>query len=563
MDKQLKIVIIGGGACGPKAAARARRLDAAAQISMVQDEKLISYAGCGLPYYISDVIKSRNALLVRDAAAFKKISNVDVLTTTRVDRIDRAAHRIDVTSLVDDRHYSIDYDKLVIATGASPVVPPIKGINLKGVHVLKRVPDADEIRDLITGSISKKAVVVGAGLIGVEMVEALSARGLEVTVVEALGKVLPGILDGEISDLLADHIKSKGVTLKLGQKVVEFKGAGDRVSHAVTDKETIEGDVIIFAIGVRPDSKLAKEAGLEIGPFGDIVVNEYLQTSDPDIYSGGDCVANASIITGKKIFVPLGSTANKHGHVIAANITGGSAKFPGIVSTACVKVFDFNTGRVGLGEKQALEAGFEVITALIPGADKPMYYPGNREIIIKLIVDKKTRRILGGQGTGPGEVIKRIDVLATCITAGMTVDTLADLDLAYAPPYNSALDILHHAANLVLNKLEGRTTGIKPADVKKKLSDGDDFVLLDVRSKFEADRTWIEAPQVQLLPQSKLNGDLDKLDKEKETVVICHRGSRAYQACCTLKGAGFKDVKFVEGSLTCWGADDVCGEQVL
>ncbi|MDD5648049.1 MAG: FAD-dependent oxidoreductase, partial [Dehalococcoidia bacterium] len=438
-----------------------------------------------------------------------------------------------------------------------------KGINLKGVHVLKRVPDADEIRDLISGSISKKAVIVGAGLIGVEMVEALSTRGLQVTVVEALDRVLPGILDEEISDLLADHIKSKDVVLKLGQKVAEFKGEGDRVSHAVTDKETVEGDVIIFAIGVRPDSKLAKEAGLEIGPFGDIVVNEYLQTSDPDIYSGGDCVANVSMITGKKAFVPLGSTANKHGHVIAANITGGREKFAGIVSTACVKVFDFNTGRVGLGEKQALEAGFDTVTALIPGPDKPMYYPGNKEIIIKLIADRKTRRILGGQGTGPGDVIKRIDVLATAITMGMTVDTLADLDLAYAPPYNTALDVLHHAANLVRNKMEGRTEGISPAAAKKKIASGDDFTLLDVRSKYESDQSWIEASQSQLLPQHKLYEDMEKLDKSKETVVLCQRGGRAYQACCTLKGAGFKDAKFVEGSLTCWCADDVCGEPLL
>jgi len=559
----MKFVIIGGGACGPKTAARARRLDASAQITMLQDEELISYAGCGLPYYISYVVKSRNALLVRDAATFKKISNVDVLTATRVDRIDRSAHRIDVTALAEGRQYSIAYDKLVIATGANPVVPPIKGIDLKGVHVLKRVPDADEIKALINESTSKKAIVVGAGLIGIEMVEALSARGLKVTVVEALDKVLPGILDEEISDLLADHVRSKGVTLKLGQKVVEFKGEGDRVSHVVTDSETLQGDVVIFAIGVRPNSKLAKEAGLEIGPFSDIVVNEYLQTSDPDIYAGGDCVANVSIVTGKKAFVPLGSTANKHGHVIAANITGNSEKFPGIVSTACVKVFDFNTGRVGLGEKQALEAGLDVVTALISNPDKPMYYPGNKEIIIKLIVDRKTRRILGGQGTGPGDVIKRIDVLATAVTAGMTVDTMADLDLAYAPPYNTALDVLHHAANLVRNKLEGRTEGVSPAEVKKKIAGSNDFVLLDVRSKYESDQTWIEAPQLQSLPQPKLYDDMDKLDKDKETVVMCRRGGRAYQACCTLKGAGFKDVKFVEGSLTCWCADDICGEPVL
>lgn len=563
MDKKRNIVIIGGGACGPKTAARARRLDSSTQITMVQDEELISYAGCGLPYYISNVIKSRNALLVRDAAAFKRISDVDVLSGTRVESIDRAVHKVNLIELATGKKYSLNYDKLVIATGSNPLVPPIKGINLKGVHILKRVPDADEIRTLIDESVTKKAVIVGAGLIGVEMAEALAARGLDVTMIEALDKVLPGILDEEISDLLANHIKSKGITLQLGQKVVGFAGEGEKVSRTITDKENVAGDVVIFAIGVRPNSKLAKEAGLEIGLFGDIAVNEYLQTSDPDIYAGGDCVANVNMITGKKSFVPMGSTANKHGHVIAANITGGTEMFPGIVSTACVKVFDFNVGRVGLGEKQAIEAGFEVVTAMVTGPDKPGYYPGSKEVIIKLIADKKTRRLLGGQGTGPGEVVKRIDVLATGITLGMTVDTLADLDLAYAPPYNSALDVLHHAANLLRNKLEGRTVGISPASAKKKIADGDDFVLLDVRSKFENDTTWMEAPQLKLLPQPKLYDEMDNLDKDGETVIICRRGGRAYQACCTLKGAGFKDVKFVEGSLVCWGEDGVCGEKVL
>ena len=563
MDKKRNIVIIGGGACGPKTAARARRLDAQAQITMLQDEALISYAGCGLPYYISGVVKSRNALLVRDAAAFKKISNVDVLTGTRVDSIDRGAHKIGVTSLADGRAYSLDYDKLVISTGASPVVPPITGINLKGIHVLKRVPDADEIIALIEESKMKRAVIVGAGLIGVEMAEALVARGLEVTMVEALDRVLPSVLDEEISNLLANHMQSKGVTLKLGQKVTAFEGEDGRVRRCLTDKGSAEGDVVIFSIGVRPDSRLAKDAGLEIGPFGEIAVNEYMQTSDSDIYAGGDCVSNVNMITGKKAFVPMGSTANKHGHVIAANITGGSEKFPGIVVTACVKVFEFNSGRTGLGEQQAKEAGYEVVSAMIPGSDKPGYYPGSREIILKLIADGKTHRILGGQGTGPGDVIKRIDVLATGITLGMTVEALCDLDLAYAPPYNTALDVLHHIANLLRNKLEGRTHSLKPADVKKKLDKDDDFLLLDVRSKLESDTTWLEAPQMQLLPQAKLYDDMDKLPKDKEIVVMCRRGGRAYQAACTLTGAQFKDVKFMEGSLTCWGEDGLCGEKVL
>ena len=555
MDNLKKVVIIGGGACGPKTAARLRRLDAHAGITMLQDEALISYAGCGLPYFIGGSVKPRNMLIHRDVASFKKISNVDVLINTRVDSIDRATHKINVTDTAAARSYTLDYDKLVIATGANPVIPPLKGIDLKGIHVVKRVPDADQIIALLDKSVSKKAVIVGAGLIGVEMAEALVARGFIVTIVEALERVLAALLDDEISDLVAKHMQDKGIVLKLGQKITAFEGSDGNVSHAVTDSERIEAGLVILAIGVRPNSKLAKDAGLEIGQRGDIVINEYMQTSDPDIYAGGDCVANVNLVTGQKAFVPMGSTANKHGHVIASHITGGKEKFHGIVSTACVKVLDFNIGRTGIGEKQALEAGFKVVSALLPAPDKPEYYPGNKEIVIKLIVDAQTGRILGGQGVGPGEVVKRIDVLATAITMGMTVDMLADLDLAYAPPFNTALDALHHAANLVRNKMEGRTASIRPAGLKKKLDAKEDFVLLDVRGHGEHEATSIAAPQVKLIPQPVLTKNLETLPRDKEIIVMCRRGGRAYQSACILKGQGFKDVKFVEGSLTCW-----CGE---
>jgi len=552
MDNPIRVVIIGGGACGPKTAARLRRLDPHAGITMIQDEALISYAGCGLPYFIGGSVKPRNMLIHRDVAGFKKISNVDVLINTRVDSIDRAARKITVTDTADARSYTLDYDRLVIATGANPVIPPLKGIDLKGIHVVKRVPDADDIIALLDKSVSKKAVIVGAGLIGVEMAEALVARGFIVTMVEALERVLAALLDDEISDLVAKHLQDRGVVLKLGQKITGFEGSDGAVSHAVTDKESIDAGLVILAIGVRPNSKLAKETGLEIGQFGDIVVNEYMQTSDPDIYAGGDCVANVNLVTGQKAFVPMGSTANKHGHVIASQITGGQEKFHGIVSTACVKVFDFNVGRTGIGEKQALEAGFKVVSALLPAPDKPEYYPGNQEIIIKLIVDAQTGRILGGQGVGPGDVVKRIDVLATAITMGMTVDMLAGLDLAYAPPFNTALDALHHAANLVRNKMEGRTQSISPAGLKKKLDNQEDFVLLDVRGHAEHETTSIPAPQVKLIPQPVLTKNLEELPRDKELVVMCRRGGRAYQSACILKGQGFKDVKFVEGSLACW-----------
>ena len=562
MTDSKKIVIIGGGACGPKAAARLRRLDANASITMLQDESLVSYAGCGLPYFVAGAVKARTALIVRDAAAFKKINNVDVLLRTRVDRIDRTAHKVHVTHLDKDTTAEIGYDKLIISTGASPVVPPLEGINLKGIQVLKRVPDAESIIAMVHASEMKKAVIVGGGLIGVEMAEAMVAKGMEVTIVEALDKVLAAILDDEISNMTAKHMADKGVKLKLGQKIVSFAGADGRVRAALTDKESLECDVVIFAIGVRPDTKLAREAGLKIGQFGDIEVDDHLQTSDPDIYAGGDCVANVNLVTGKKAFVPMGSTANKHGHVIANNICGIKDKFPGIVSTACVKVFDFNVGRVGIGEKQARDLGYDIEVALMPAPDKPDYYPHSKDIVIKLIVDRKTRKILGGQGTGPGDVIKRIDVLATAITMGMTVDMLANLDLAYAPPYNTALDALHHAANLIINKMENRTQSIKIAELKEKLDRNDDFTLLDVRTHLEADHVSLEKPQTLLLPVLKVASDVEKFPKDKEIVALCRRGQRAYQACCTLKAAGVKDVKFVEGGLTCW-CDDVTGTPLL
>ncbi len=559
MDKKKNFVIIGGGACGPKAAARARRLDANANITMVQDEVYTSYAACGLPYFISGLVKSGNELMVRNAEAFKRISNVDVLIHTRADSIDRAAHQVHITNLLDGQTSALQYDKLVLATGANPVIPPIKGIDLQGVHVLKKIPDAEEIIALMAASVTHKAVIVGAGLIGMEMTESLVSKGFEVTIIEALDRLLAAVVDEEITDLIARHVKGKGVTLKLGQRIVGFEGEKGHVQRAVTDKESIEADVVIFAIGIRPNSKLAREAGLEIGTFGDIVVDQHLRTNDPDIYAGGDCVANINFITGQKVFVPLGSTANKQGHVIAANMTGGDQIWPGIISTACVKIFDFNVGRTGLGEKEAVSAGYDVVTGLIPGLDLPEYYPGSKEVIIKLIVDAGTHRILGGQGTGPGEVIKRIDVLATGITMGMTVDTLANLDLAYAPPYNSSLDILHHLANLVLNKMAGRIQGLKPKEVKEKLDKNGDFTLLDVRSRGEFKAARIESPQTRLLPQSRLRQEMQDLPKDKEIVTMCHRGVRAYQAACTLKGAGMKDVKFMEGSLACW-CDDVAGE---
>lgn len=562
MNSRQSIVVIGGGACGPKAAARARRMDPHAKITIVQDEALISYAACGLPYYIAGSVESLEYLFVRDADSFKSGSNIEVLVNSRVEKINRNDHTIEITNSQTGQKQSMAYDKLVFATGAYPVVPQVEGIRLRGINVLKRVPDANQISQIIRESQNKKAVIIGAGLIGIEMAEALVARGLSVTVVEALNKVLPGLLDDDIACLLANHLKSKGVALKLQQQLVRFEGVDGNLKYAVTNQENIEADVALIAIGVRPNTALAAEAGLIIGRLGEIDVNQYLQTSDPDIYAGGDCIANIDLVTGNKVFVPMGSTANKHGRVIGTNVVGGKEEFHGVVGTACLKAFDYNVGRTGLGEEQAKKAGFTVTTALLPGLDKPNYYPGAGEVVMKLVVDSKTRRILGAQGIGPGDVIKRIDVLATAISNKMSVDHVADLDLSYAPPYNSALDVVHHAANLIRNKIDGIARSIKPQHVNDRLMEDDDFLLLDVRSKPEWDNSRMDAQRCQLFPQECVYAQMHELPRNKEIIVMCKRGSRAYQVSRVLQGEGFRDVKFMEGSLMCW-CGRVIGESLI
>jgi len=561
VSSEKRIVIVGGVACGPKAAARARRCDVNAKITIIEEGNLVSYAGCGIPYYVSGVVAKRNALLVRTAKDFKNISDIDVMLDTRVESIDRAGHRVSVMNLVTGQTATLEYDKLVLATGANPVRPPLEGINLEGIYSVKDVASADQILNWITAAQPKKAVIIGGGLIGMEMVEVLSTRGLEVTVVEAMAHVLPGALDEDIAMPVEKYLRKKGITLRLGERVAKFEGEDGKLKKVVTEKASIEADVAILAIGVRPNVKLAKEASLTIGKTGAIAVNEYLQTSDPDIYAGGDCVENKNLVTGAAMFAPMGSTANKHGRIIGSNITGSREKFMGVLGTTIVKVLDFNVGRTGLGEREARNAGYDVVMSLAPEADRPNYFPGSRDIIVRVIADKKTGRVLGGQGFGKGELAKRIDVLATAITYGATVDTLADVDLAYAPPYNTPQDPVHHAANVVRNKMAGMVVGLTPAQVKAKLDANEDFVLLDVRSQKEWDTWHIEAPQIRLIPQTMLFEKAGELPRDKEIVVTCRSGGRSYQASRILRKLGFTNIKIAEGNLLAWPYDAFGGEK--
>jgi len=553
MENPNEIVIIGGTACGPKAGARARRCDPQARITIVEQGEDLSAATCGLPYYISGVIENQRDLVRRKHDFFRDVMNMEVRAHTKAIAIDPEAHEVKLLNLETNRAENIGYNQLVLATGGLPVVPDLAGRHLGGIFHLAKIEDANAIRSFITPRETKKAVIIGAGLISLEMAEAFVSQGLEVTVVEVLDWVLPTLLDFEVAAYIEKHLRAKGVNLLLGQRVVGFEG--DRngwIRQVVTGDFKLETKLVLLAIGTKPNTSLAQDAGLTIGSTGGIAVNQYLQTNEPDIYAGGDCVENINRITHQKILAPLGSTANKHGRVIGTNVTGGCETFPGVLGTTIAKVFDYNVARVGLSETQAREAGYNVVTCLVPGYEHATYYPKGKELLVKLVAEKSSNRLLGGQVVGPGETAKRVDVLATALTFGATVDDLANLDLAYAPPFNSAMDPLHNAANVIRNKQSGYAKAITPMEVKNKLENREDFILLDVRSPGEWDIRRLEATQAKLLPLRELRARLDELPKDKEIVTFCRTSVRAYRAQRILEGAGFETIKFMEGSIAAW-----------
>ena len=561
-----KIVVIGGVAAGPKAAARFRRLDPTAEITIIERGDLVSYAGCGTPYYIKGDIREFGELIEtpvgtpRDAVFFRKVKDIGVRTRTLAESIDRENKVITAIDLQTSARETIPYDQLVLATGGNPVRPPIPGIDLGHVYTLRDPHDAQAIRDAIEAGGVKTAVVVGAGLIGLEMCEALAQRGLEVSVVEMFPHVLPGLLDMETATFVGRHATAQGIHLVMGEKVVALEGnERGQVSRVVTEGQKIDADLVIVSVGVRPNDQLAREAGLDVHPKGGILVNARMQTSDPDIYAAGDCVLCTHLVSGETVYVPLGSTANKQGRVIGTNLAGGDETFPGITGTAVAKHCDFNIGSTGLTETKARALGYDVVTTLSPAPDHAHYYPGAKVILVKMIADAKTRKVLGVQVVGPGEAAKRVDVIATALRFGATVDDVATLDLGYAPPYSGALDNVMHAANILRNKLDGIAKSISPLEVKAKMDAGEDFLLLDVRGPPEYEAMRIEDPRVKLVPLGKLRASLDELPRDKEIIPFCKISLRGYEAQTILEGAGFENVRFMDGGVVAWPYEIVKG----
>ena len=552
-----KILIIGGVATGPKTAARLRRLDEDVEITMVERGDLLSYAGCGMPFYIEDVIEEWSELLggetPRDAAFFKQSKNIDVLDNTEAVKINREQKTVTVKNLRTGEAKDLPYDKLVLATGARPFIPRMEGTELQGVHRLYTPHHAKAIKEAVEGG-ARKVAIVGGGLIGIETCGAFVTQGCEVTILEMMPQLVPALLDEEMALLLQKYLTEKGVRLVMGSPVARIldNGKGRVAGVETADGGKVDADLVVIAIGVRPNTELAVEAGLEIGPTRAIAVNEHMQTSDPDIYAGGDCVECTSLVTGEKIFVPMGSTANKHGRVIADNIYGMGTEFPGVTGTAVFKILDYNCGITGLTERKAKELGYNVVTSICPRRDFSSYIPGNQFFILKLVAEAESGRVLGCQLVGEGDGVKRIDVVATTLKMGADVKTLSDLDLAYAPAYSTAIDAVAHAANVIRNKMDGLAHGISPVELKKKLDGDDDFLLVYCLDPDQYQDQLIQDHRALNLPLTQMRERYHELPKDKEIIIYCLTSITAYNMERFLRSKGYTNVRFLDGSIMAW-----------
>ncbi len=553
-----KIVVIGGVACGPKAACRAKRLDPSAEVIIVEKGEEISYGACGLPFYLEGEVPDVKDLtttpvgVVRDVNFFKAVKGVDVLLNTEAVFIDRKKKEVLVRNVKNGSEQTLSYDKLVLATGSSPVRPPIPGIDLEGIHCLKTLTDGVRLKKAMEEAPGENAVIVGAGLIGMECLEPLLNAGFNVHVVEKLPFVLPALLDEEMAVPLMKHITSKGVTFYLNDGVSSFEGNG-RVQKVKTEKTEIAADLVLLAIGFRPNIKLAQDAGLETGPMG-IKVDAHLRTSDPDIYAGGDCVESYNIVTGKPMYAPMGSTANKHGRIIGNNLAGWNSTFSGICGTGVCNILGFNVARTGLTERDARNEGMEVLTSLCPAPDKPHYMKDAKLIHLKMVAEKYSGRLLGVQILGPGEVLSRVDTAAAILKSGGTVDDCFETDMAYAPPFSPALDNLIVAANVIQNKRDGLIRSYAPAEVKAKLDRGDDFIFLDVRTPKELEQMRLPYENVVHIPLGMVRKKASELPRDKEIICLCKISLRGYEAARMLEAEGFDPGKIwlLDGGLVAW-----------
>jgi len=560
MTKRKRIIVIGGSAAGPKAAAKARRIDNDSEVIILQKDADLSMASCGYPYYVGGYFNDRNMLLctptgvVRTPMFYLNAKDIDAKVNTEVTAIDRKNHSVSFKNILNGENGTITYDKLVIATGSFPQMPPVPGVELQGITTLQSMRDADFLRKIRDEGKIKKAVVVGGGLIGIETCEALQLAGIEITVIELLPQLLT-FLDWELAKLVENHVRSKGANVITNNGIAEFLGENGKLTAVKLQNGTeLPCELAVVAIGVHPNVKLAREAGLKIGELGGLEVNEYMQTSDPDIYAVGDCVETINRITGKKVLAPYGDLANLQGRVAGENAASKNCvTFPGTIQTGICKVFDYAAGSTGLSESKAKKLGYkDIITVINASPDKPGYMEG-KLLVTKLIADRKSGKVLGAQCIGPGNVSKQIAQWAMAIHGKLTVEDIINADLPYAPPFSLPIDHFIATAHIMQNKMKNRLKGISCQDVRQKVLNKEKPFLIDTRGPEEFEEMRLGIGET-LIPLGALRKRLKELpeDKNKEIICYCKISLRGYEAALALEGNGWKNVKVMEGGIMAW-----------
>ncbi len=555
-----RIVIVGGVAAGPKTACRAKRLMPDAEITIVDQDSLISYGGCGIPYYVSgdvadeDELRKTSFHMTRNEDFFLRAKGINVRTLTRAVGINRKDKILEVEDVQSGNKDTIPYDKLVITTGSQPFVLPIPGADLDGVYTISDLHKAIDIKGkLATGQIGK-AVVIGGGAIGLEMAEAFADLwGVETSVVEFMPQLLPRIIDPWFSTMLEKHMQSMGVDIFTGEGASEIiADENGKACKVVTPNRTIETDIVIMATGVRPRSQLAEEAGLLVSPFG-IVVNDRLQTSDPNIYAAGDCIEVKNMVSGQKSIAPMGSLANREGRIVADNLAGLGTSYPGWIGSFIMKAFERSIGATGLSLDSARAAGFDADAAITAPSDRAHFFPTEAKIPLQMVFDRRTRRVLGVQGFGPmnDAVLARIDAAAALIAKGGTIDDFSLCEMAYAPPFATALDALNAAANVADNMQMNRQRNVSIPEFEawmKDFSSKPDWAALDIRHPNEVKAftekfgdVWVE------MVYDSIRANYKKLPTDKTLLIICDAGTRSYEVQTFLDSVGITNTLVLGG----------------
>ncbi len=539
----MKIVIVGGVAGGATAAARLRRLDEQAEIVVFERSGFISYANCGLPYYIGDVITDSDQLTLQTPESFHSRFRVSMKVHHEVTALHPEKHMVSVKNLETGEEFQETYDKLILSPGAKPTQPKLPGTNIDKLFTLRTVEDTLHIKDYIQKNHPKSAILAGGGFIGLELAENLRELGMEVTIVQR-PKQLMNPFDSDMAAFIHNEMRKHGVKLALGHTVEGFRETQDGVQVLLKDEAPLQADMVVLAIDVTPDTKLAKEAGLELGIKGSILVNEHMQTSVPDIYAVGDAVQVKHYVTGQAALISLAGPANKQGRIVADHICGKNSSYPGSQGSSVIKVFDMTAAVTGVNETNAKKAGLNVDKVVLSPMSHAGYYPGGKVMTMKVVFEKETYRILGAQIVGYEGVDKRIDVLATAIHADMKAQDLAELDLAYAPPYSSAKDPVNLAGFMIENISDGTLKQFHIEDVKNLPHEGS-VTLLDTRTPGEYHRGHVDG--FVNIPVDNLRERLEEIPKEKPVYVMCQSGLRSYIATRILEGNGYTSYNFSGG----------------